>query len=190
MLLHVHDLPEKALVDALKFIFKQTNFEELDCYVREKETQEQTRYVFRGQSGQNHFLNLILSSPRNEMSLTQHLKSLSSIDITKLMNYLKSVLNQLRTKSEDSWKRKTRSRLPRMQQLLDWISMILDAHFTQLVVNDEHYSLLVDIYESVQEQLEECETIQELKGFLSLFERHVKLPTKDILQYSIEVLQL
>jgi hypothetical protein len=191
VLIHVHDLPDHNLVKILQFIVSQADPVELTHYVREKEKREHTRYLLQDQSGQDHFLDLILSSPRNHVFLTRDLKVLSSSEIAFLMKYLNSWLVRLKERSEESLKRKAKSRLPKMAQILDWIAMMIDAHFTQLVVANHHHHVLIDIYEQVQEQLQRCDEVEELKGFLSLFERHnTTLPAKNISNYSIEVLQL
>jgi hypothetical protein len=181
-------MSERTLVDALKFVLGQADAESLYLYMKEKEIKEKTRHVLVELSGRDHFLNLILSVPHNDVFLTRHLKRLSPSDLVGLMDYLRSGLERSRTMSEGVPKRKPPSRLPRMAQLLDWITMLIDSHFAQLVLTAEHHSVLIDIYETVLELLEEYEKTQDLKGFLSLFERHTKLPAKDFQNYSIELL--
>lgn len=176
-------------MDALKFVLGQADTESLRLYMKEKEIKEKTRHVVHELSGRDHFLNLILSVPHNDVFLTRHLKRLSSSELAGLMDYLRNGLERSRTILEGVVsKRKSHSQLPQMVRLLDWIAMLVDSHFAQLVLTSEHHSVLIDIYETVQELLEEYEKTQDLKGFLSLFERRTKLPAKDFQNYSIELL--
>jgi len=80
------------------------------------------------------------------------------------------------------------TRIPTFAQVLDWSSVVLDAHFAQLVLSKEIHPLLRELQVLVAHEVDACDKMETLPGRLSQFLSKGTLPTKKMGSYCIEVL--
>uniref|UniRef100_A0A8C5D449 Nucleolar protein 11 n=1 Tax=Gouania willdenowi TaxID=441366 RepID=A0A8C5D449_GOUWI len=79
-------------------------------------------------------------------------------------------------------------RSPSLSQIMDWVCLLLDAHFTVLVMTPEAKGLLLSLHRFVKSQVKLVSELGKIEGSLQELD---KMKTKrDIGQYSIEVIEL
>ncbi|CAG5928845.1 unnamed protein product [Menidia menidia] len=74
------------------------------------------------------------------------------------------------------------------QHIMDWICMLLDAHFTVLVMTPEAKDLLLNLHRSVQFQVKVFSELGKIEGSLQVLKK--MKANRDVGQYSIEVIEL
>lgn len=78
-----------------------------------------------------------------------------------------------------------------MTQLMDWVSLLLDAHFTVLVMAPEATDLLIHLYKFVAGQVRVASQLGKLQGsLLELQKIHKMKQSQEIGQYSIEIIEI
>uniref|UniRef100_A0A8C7QEQ4 Nucleolar protein 11 n=1 Tax=Oncorhynchus mykiss TaxID=8022 RepID=A0A8C7QEQ4_ONCMY len=103
-------------------------------------------------------LNEVLQTPYSDNLLVPHLKDLNAPQVISI------------------------------QEIIDWVCLLLDAHFTVLVMAPDAKGLLSNLQSFVKSQVKLFSELGKIEG--SLQELHKMKPSKDISQYSIEVIEL
>jgi len=85
-------------------------------------------------------------------------------------------------------KSQVNARIPTHAQILDWTSVILDAHFTQLVLTKEMHPLLKELQSIISEEVDMCDNIETIPGRIIQMRGQKALPTKKMETYCIEVI--
>ncbi|CAL8333517.1 unnamed protein product [Merluccius merluccius] len=130
-------------------------------------------------------LNEVLQTPYSDTFLLPHLKDLSPQQVMLFLQYLQFLYFNY---SEDSFEQEDKSRAPTLTQVLDWVCLLLDAHFTVLVMTPEARGLLVNLHSFVKYQVRFVSELGKLEG--SLQELQHMREEKHIGQYSIQVIKL
>lgn len=125
----------------------------------------------------------IISIQLNEIFMLDHLRKLPHDEAMVLLMYLQYLLENHTYQNE--------TKAPELTQIIDWISMLLDAHFHQLIVmkNEQVYSFLNNLYSLVNLQckcLEEFVVLQETISLL--FSEEKQCHEQSRRDYSIEML--
>ncbi|KAJ0050696.1 hypothetical protein NL108_005085, partial [Boleophthalmus pectinirostris] len=94
-------------------------------------------------------LNEILQAPYSENYLLPHLKDLSSQHALVFLQYLQFLYLKY---SQDAFPQRKELRSPTLNQVMDWVCMVLDAHFTVLVMTPEAKGLLFKLHTFVKSQ--------------------------------------
>uniref|UniRef100_A0A674CWW6 Nucleolar protein 11 n=1 Tax=Salmo trutta TaxID=8032 RepID=A0A674CWW6_SALTR len=90
--------------------------------------------------------------------------------------------------SQDVYTHTAGLRSPTMPQIIDWVCLLLDAHFTVLVMTPDAKGLLSNLQSFVKSQVKLFSELGKIES--SLQELHKMKLSKDISQYSIEVIEL
>uniref|UniRef100_A0A8C7SQ88 Nucleolar protein 11 n=1 Tax=Oncorhynchus mykiss TaxID=8022 RepID=A0A8C7SQ88_ONCMY len=90
--------------------------------------------------------------------------------------------------SQDVYTQTAGLRSPTMTQIIDWVCLLLDAHFTVLVMAPDAKGLLSNLQSFVKSQVKLFSELGKIES--SLQELHKMKLSKDISQYSIEVIEL
>lgn len=188
-LLNVHDIAEPQLAQILKFILSEVDTKTLSVFVENLQKTE-IDVIFEGDHPRDYFLYLIVSAPRNDIFLESCVKSLSFEEVVATLGFLKKMLLRYLDKDEKSLRKSLTTQLPTHAQVIDWVALMLDAHFSQLILTKESHSLLKETQEIVLKQLEACERIETLKGQLEYFMYAKKSTNHGIKTYSVEVLHI
>ncbi|XP_076027195.1 nucleolar protein 11-like [Genypterus blacodes] len=130
-------------------------------------------------------LNEILQTAYSESFLLPHLKDLSSQQVTLFLQYLQFLY--LRYVQDDATQTPG-FRSPTLTQLMDWVCLLLDAHFTVLVMTPEAKGLLRNLHTFVKSQVRLVSELGKIEG--SLQELNKMKTTQEVGQYSIEIIEL
>uniref|UniRef100_A0A7N6BXS5 Nucleolar protein 11 n=1 Tax=Anabas testudineus TaxID=64144 RepID=A0A7N6BXS5_ANATE len=110
-------------------------------------------------------LNEVLQTAYSDTFLLPHLKDLCSQHVVVSNTYNKSSI-----------------------RIMDWVCLVLDAHFTVLVMTPEAKGLLLNLHSFVKSQVRLVSELGKIEG--SLQELNKMKVKKDVGQYSIEVIEL
>jgi len=213
-LIHIYDIPEPDLVRLLKFFLTEAKEETIKKFVEDKE-EKGAKVLLEGDSPRDFFLYLITSAPRNDIFLQTSVKSLtfSEVIVSSLSRsfpprwethsppcywpFLQVLLQFLRKMAQRHSEHlyttltgRVSTKIPTFAQVLDWSSVVIDAHFAQLVLSKEIHPLLKDLQQVVTQEVDCCDKMETLPGRLSQFFTKGTLPTKKMGSYCIEVLQI
>uniref|UniRef100_A0A674BK31 Nucleolar protein 11 n=1 Tax=Salmo trutta TaxID=8032 RepID=A0A674BK31_SALTR len=127
----------------------------------------------------------VLQTPYSDNLLLPHLKDLNAQQVILFLQYLHFVYLKY---SQDVYTQTPGLRSPTVTQIIDWVCLLLDAHFTVLVMAPDAKGLLSNLQSFVKSQVKLFSELGKIEG--SLQELHKMKPSKDISQYSIEVIEL
>ncbi|XP_063149558.1 nucleolar protein 11 [Candoia aspera] len=130
-------------------------------------------------------LNTIICSAYSETFLLPHLKDLSAKEVILFLQYLQYVYMQCNKESS--------ARFPgafclTVQQIMDWLCLLLDAHFTVVVMLPEARGLLSKLHKFVRAQVHFYSELNKIEGSLKHLQRINHPEDKGL--YSIEVIKL
>ncbi|XP_037545688.1 nucleolar protein 11-like [Nematolebias whitei] len=130
-------------------------------------------------------INEVLQTAYSDTFLLPHLKDLSSQHVILFLEYLQFLYLRY---SQDAFPQKHGFRSPRLDQVMDWVCLLLDAHFTVLVMTPQAKGLLQNLQGFVKSQVRLFLELGQIEGSLQELD---KMKTKeDMGQYSIEVIEL
>ncbi|XP_071389047.1 nucleolar protein 11-like [Centroberyx affinis] len=130
-------------------------------------------------------LNEVLQTAYSDTFLLPHLKDLSSQQVILFLQYLQFLYLKY---SQDASTQMHGLRSPTLTQIMDWVCLLLDGHFTVLVMTPEAKGLLLNLHSFVKSQVRLFSELGKIEG--SLQELHKMKVKRDIGQYSIEVIEL
>uniref|UniRef100_A0A7N6FDX6 Nucleolar protein 11 n=1 Tax=Anabas testudineus TaxID=64144 RepID=A0A7N6FDX6_ANATE len=130
-------------------------------------------------------LNEVLQTAYSDTFLLPHLKDLCSQHVVLFLQYLQFLYQRC---SQDSFPQMHGLRSPSLNQIMDWVCLVLDAHFTVLVMTPEAKGLLLNLHSFVKSQVRLVSELGKIEG--SLQELNKMKVKKDVGQYSIEVIEL
>uniref|UniRef100_A0A3B5M8K9 Nucleolar protein 11 n=1 Tax=Xiphophorus couchianus TaxID=32473 RepID=A0A3B5M8K9_9TELE len=130
-------------------------------------------------------INEVLQTAYSEALLLPHLKDFSSDQVVLFLRYLEFLYLRYST---DGFSQMHGYRSPSLNQVMDWVCMLLDAHFTVLVMSPVAKGLLLNLQSFVRSQVRLFSELGKIEG--SLQELTKMKMKKDVGQYSIEVIEL
>uniref|UniRef100_A0A672RBU2 Nucleolar protein 11 n=1 Tax=Sinocyclocheilus grahami TaxID=75366 RepID=A0A672RBU2_SINGR len=95
-------------------------------------------------------LNEVLQTAYSDRSLLPHLKDLTVPQVIVFLQYLRFLYLKY---SHDAHKQIRALRTPSISQIIDWVCLLLDAHFTVLAVAPEAKRLVFDLHKFVRSQV-------------------------------------
>ncbi|XP_077461363.1 nucleolar protein 11-like [Stigmatopora argus] len=130
-------------------------------------------------------LNEILQTAYSDDLLLPHLKDLSSQHVILFLRYLHFLYLKY---NQDTFPHSHGYRSPSVEQIMDWVCLLLDAHFTVLVMTSEAKGLLLNLHTYIRSQVKLFSELGKVEG--SLQELQQMKIKQDVGQYSIEVIEL
>ncbi|XP_015427941.1 PREDICTED: nucleolar protein 11 isoform X2 [Myotis davidii] len=131
-------------------------------------------------------LNAVLHSAYSETFLLPHLKDIPAQHITLFLQYLYFLYLKC---SESATMTLPGIHPPTLNQIMDWICLLLDANFTVVVMIPEAKSLLLSLYKFVKSQICICSELNKIEvSFRELQKLNQEKNNREL--YSIEVLEL
>ncbi|XP_030389843.1 nucleolar protein 11 [Gopherus evgoodei] len=130
-------------------------------------------------------LNAILYSAYSETFLLPHLKDLSAQQVILFLRYLQYLYIKCSEKVTMDFPGMLS---PTIYQIMDWMCLLLDAHFTVVVMLPEAKGLLFSLHKFVRAQARFYSELNKIEGSLQELQR--TKPQKDVGLYSIEMLEL
>ncbi|KAM4664769.1 nucleolar protein 11 [Discoglossus pictus] len=131
-------------------------------------------------------LNCVLTSAYSETFLLPHLKDLSAEQVILFLRYLQYLYVKCSENITESLPGKA---VPTVTQVMDWMCLVFDAHFTVVVMLPEAKKLLRSLEKYVKNQMKFVSELNKIEGSLTELQK-LKYQTKDCGHYSIEVLEL
>uniref|UniRef100_A0A8C0E3A1 Nucleolar protein 11 n=1 Tax=Balaenoptera musculus TaxID=9771 RepID=A0A8C0E3A1_BALMU len=130
--------------------------------------------------------NAILHSAYSETFLLPHLKDIPAQHITLFLQYLYFLYLKC---SENATMTLPGIHPPTLNQIMDWICLLLDANFTVVVMLPEAKRLLLSLYKFVKSQISICSELNKIEvSFRELQKLNQEKTNREL--YSIEVLEL
>ncbi|XP_067315570.1 nucleolar protein 11-like [Pseudorasbora parva] len=130
-------------------------------------------------------LNEVLQTAYSEKPLLPHLKDLAVPQVIVFLQYL--LFLHLKY-SHDAHKQIPALRKPSFSQIIDWICLLLDAHFTVLAVAPEAKSLVSDLHKFVRAQVKLYAELGKIEGSLQVLKESKQ--SEDFGMYSIELIEI
>ncbi|XP_054897522.1 nucleolar protein 11-like isoform X2 [Poeciliopsis prolifica] len=130
-------------------------------------------------------INEVLQTAYSEALLLPHLKDFSSDQVVLFLRYLEFLYLRYST---DGSSQTHGYRSPSLNQVMDWVCMLLDAHFTVLVMSPVAKGLLLNLQSFVRSQVRLFSELGKIEG--SLQELTKMKMKRDVGAYSIEVIEL
>ncbi|XP_072539523.1 nucleolar protein 11-like isoform X2 [Salminus brasiliensis] len=130
-------------------------------------------------------INEVLQVPYSDNLLLPHLKDLTVPQVILLLQYLRFLYLKY---SQDAHSQIRALRKPAVTQVMDWVCLLLDAHFTVLVLAPEAKGLLSGLHKFVRSQVKLYSELGKIEGSLEALRKSKQ--STDIGQYSIEVIEL
>ncbi|XP_061628351.1 nucleolar protein 11-like isoform X1 [Phyllopteryx taeniolatus] len=130
-------------------------------------------------------LNEILQTAYSDDLLLPHLKDLSSQHVILFLQYLHFLYLKY---NQETFPQSHGYRSPSLTQIMDWVCLLLDAHFTVLVMTPEAKGLLLNLHTYIKSQVRLFSELGKVEGSLQELQ-HMKIK-QDMGQYSIEVIEL
>ncbi|XP_017667347.1 PREDICTED: nucleolar protein 11 [Lepidothrix coronata] len=130
-------------------------------------------------------LNAILHSAYSETFLLPHLKNLPAQQVILFLRYLYYLYVKCSEKVNTTL---PGVRSPTINQIIDWMCLLLDAHFTVMVILPEARELLSNLHKFVRAQVRFYSELNKIEGSLRELQRLNHL--RDSQTYSIEVLEI
>ncbi|NXO76577.1 NOL11 protein, partial [Sitta europaea] len=130
-------------------------------------------------------LNAVLHSPYTETFLLPHLKNLPARQAILFLRYLYYLYVKCSEKVNTTL---PGIRCPTINQIMDWMCLLLDAHFTVMVMLPEAKELLSNLHKFVRAQVRFYSELNKIEGSLRELQRLNHL--RESQTYSIEVLEI
>ncbi|CAM4623362.1 unnamed protein product [Leuciscus chuanchicus] len=130
-------------------------------------------------------LNEVLQTAYSNKPLLPHLKDLTVPQVIVFLQYLLFLYLKY---SHDAHKQIPALRTPSFSQIIDWICLLLDAHFTILAVAPEAKRLVSDLHKFVRSQVKLYAELGKIEGSLQVLKKSKQ--SEDTGMYSIEVIEL
>lgn len=130
-------------------------------------------------------LNEVLQTAYSNKPLLPHLKDLTVPQVIVFLQYLLFLYLKY---SHDAHKQISTPRTPSFSQIIDWICLLLDAHFTILAVAPEAKRLVSDLHKFVRSQVKLYAELGKIEGSLQVLKKSKQ--SEDFGMYSIEVVEL
>uniref|UniRef100_A0A672RAQ8 Nucleolar protein 11 n=1 Tax=Sinocyclocheilus grahami TaxID=75366 RepID=A0A672RAQ8_SINGR len=130
-------------------------------------------------------LNEVLQTAYSDRSLLPHLKDLTVPQVIVFLQYLRFLYLKY---SHDAHKQIRALRTPSISQIIDWVCLLLDAHFTVLAVAPEAKRLVFDLHKFVRSQVKLYAELGKIEGSLQVLKSSKQ--SEDFGMYAIQVIEL
>ena len=134
-------------------------------------------------AGWEELIDVIIRVPRNDVFLLQVLRPLALPDCVQLLQRL---LQLLATHAQ-SWRA---DGIPSVAQVVAWLNVLIDAHFSQLLVHAPAHALLSRLGKLARRHVQLCSATKILKGHVDQASSRSGLPARPPADYSVELLTL
>ncbi|XP_068762651.1 nucleolar protein 11-like [Montipora capricornis] len=183
---NIKGIPEDTVVDCLRHVLRQEHTSPKENAAKSLQMEVQGGQMPL-EKANFKYLCAILCYKVNDVFLLPCLKKLPFEDVMLLLKFFMCLLERGQPGFQDLIDCETLT----YPQVLDWAGLVLNAHFSQLVISPEAHKLLVRYHSVVSQQVRTYERLRELEGFLGHFKIKTHLPKADqVGLYTIEELEL
>ncbi|XP_046856490.1 nucleolar protein 11-like [Xenia sp. Carnegie-2017] len=181
-------IPESCLVECLKFILRYDDVMfSSPAFVPDVWVETSPPCPL----SKAKMISLVLSHPINDAFLQSSLRKLNFDDVMILLQFLLHIMKCWSPLLNDVLCFQESLHKPTYSKILDWSALILNAHFTQMILVPDSQTLLINFHKIVGEQIISLEHLEQLDGYLTHFKDHESLPYNNRMSsYSIEQMEL
>jgi hypothetical protein len=166
-LANIEDANESDLVRILKFLISGIDRNELnEFWKKEMITSKKTKTGVDVVMAK--FLNAVITTPYNNLFMQDVLRHLNLKEVLAILNHLHMWLIHYRHLNS-KFTVGAHYSVPSLQQVISWITMLVDAHLAQLVLVDEGSKLVLTIGERIDEHLKTMEQMEMLRGCMNYY---------------------
>ncbi|XP_019614763.1 PREDICTED: nucleolar protein 11-like [Branchiostoma belcheri] len=188
-LLHVKDIPEASLVARVQYLLglDDSLLEPASADVP-METAEQDIPTCPLSAAKAALLDQVLCRSYSGLFLQDSLAELQFSQVMMFLRYLHYKLTSAPAPSQGN-----QGKVVSVDQVVDWLCALVDAHFTQLVLTPESRDVLLGLHEVVRQRLQFYQGLNDLDALLAqLKDKSPPLVTKkqDESLYSIRTIQI
>ncbi|KAL7989611.1 hypothetical protein Chor_012277 [Crotalus horridus] len=187
---HVHTVENNKMDELSKIIQNGCTFELIEEDSCDTQTIQKSQEIDQNEicpvgPQKASLLNTIICSAYSETFLLPHLKDLSAREVILFLQYLQYVYVQCSKESSTHFPGVFHLTI---QQIMDWLCLLLDAHFTVVVMLPEARGLLSKLHKFVRAQVHFYSELNKIEGSLKHLQRINHPEDKGL--YSIEVIKL
>ncbi|XP_070581234.1 nucleolar protein 11-like [Ptychodera flava] len=181
------DIPEKTLLRCLQFYLGFKEKSALDEAVKHaRKVAKLERLLPSGDCPVHRFsailINQVLLHSYNDVFMVDCLRKLTFDEVMEFMKYLYYMLMSVPVCERQS---------VTLTKVVDWLSMLIDAQFTQLVIVHRARDLLLSLHHTVDEQMQFFKELGDLQCVLqNLMKGKSVVQKQDTYKYCIEILKL
>ncbi|XP_078691985.1 nucleolar protein 11-like [Branchiostoma floridae x Branchiostoma belcheri] len=188
-LLHVKEIPEASLVARVQYLLGlDDSLLEPESADIPMETMEQDIPACPLSAAKAALLDQVLCRSYSGLFLQDSLADLQFSQVMVFLRYLHYKLTSAPAPSQGH-----QGKVLSVDQVVDWLCSLVDAHFTQLVLTPESRDLLLGLHEVVRQRLQFYQGLNDLDALLAqLKDKSPLLVTKkqDESLYSIRTIQI
>ncbi|KAM3579651.1 hypothetical protein VKS41_008103 [Umbelopsis sp. WA50703] len=155
VLKHVQDIPEADLIRVVRTLADKADKEENDWI---------SKFPI--------YFKLVLEAPRNDIFMQQAIKQLTTSELPIVLKTLRDWMDWWEQQGGGSSSVNSATEaVPEFVHIIDFTNVLLDVHFPTLILESSMHDLVKTLQEKVQEELEVCSDLEQLRGVLDLFHR-------------------
>ncbi len=195
VLTNIHDLSERDTIKILRHVIKGGRGADIESLSKLGPSLLKGEGKKEWENVVHHFVNLVVTTQFNRIFMIKNLKKLSVGEVKFILQVLRDHLYKYSTKSSRII-RADKKNAPSLRAVLEWVSMIVEAHFTMLVRetnSDEVMKTLVfDVQALAQAHLELCDKLFSISAYVHHLRKHdvSSTPVEFVPDYCIEVLNI
>ncbi|XP_033095285.1 nucleolar protein 11-like [Anneissia japonica] len=149
---NMSDVPEKVIVKTLQ-IYLRNNKDK--CSVELMDSSEEGTICNPFSQDLAEAVNNVLNCTFNDVFMLEHLKILNLEDVLVLVQYLYFLISIFDHSDE-----------VKVEMVIDWLCLLLDSHYSALVISNKAKTLLVKLHIAVEKQVQFSRQLQSLQGLL------------------------
>jgi len=155
VLKYVQDIPEADLIRVIRTVAEKA---------RENEAEWKAKFSL--------YFKLIVEAPRNDIFMQQAMKHLGVDELPIVLETLVQWINWWEQLGGGSSTNSAATEsVPQFVHIIDFTNVLLDVHFPTLILEPSMHDLVESLRDKVQEELQVCSDMEELRGVLDLFHR-------------------
>lgn len=191
ILKHVPDLLEEHLLACLKLILLSIRKQAMDTFITAWAAASPETPVLDHDAVRRHLLDLVMLAPKDHWPLVRELKKLSLQEAVRLLRYCQSLYKMHGVAANvQPLKPHKGCRTPHLRCVVEWITALMDAHFTALVLAPECHSLLKELKDLTKAETVLAKETLSLDGLLQHVLQKKPLPAKPMRHYAVENLYI
>ena len=201
-LLTISDIPEASLVRVIRWLLAGVSPDAVSEFVGAKCRHYQHEAPPSGTTAHmattRHFLCIIVAYKWNPLFLEHCLKQLVLSEVTVVLQVVLRLLRKLVSgpaAKHLSWKPAVGDATsPTVGDVLEFVSVVVDAHVTPLVLGSANDSRVETILKTLKQlvdlELKLCDSLEAVHGYAEFVTKKLPLPISPVPDYSVEFLEL
>lgn len=180
----IQDIPESAVLTCLECFLTADEGRFSDVCIPATPQPDDRRQINVFSHQRAYCINVVLTLPYNDVFLLEALRQLKYRQVVELLQYLEQLLCTVSViESADSSS-------PSVTQVIDWMSLLIDAHYVQMALSSDTPDLHARLQTAVQTQQACVDVMNDTAEWLSCILKGKKTTEPDVGFYCITVLHI